>query len=145
MSKLGIEELIELLKDADPAKLSAITNALNSAPATHRHTNHVISTKTYTTVTKVCTCMLCGTVTTYVHNLEKGACLDCLDADGVNHPIRVTGKAGSIEVPCFTSKCGNCGYVIRSWTKEQLEENFMKLVSKCSFKEIGDYSKEVEE
>jgi hypothetical protein len=138
---MDMEELLAALKDADPAQLAMLAREMNKPVTKHKHKNVNNSpVKKYTTVIKHITCLCCGTILTYKHNLISGEQIACLDNSGVYHIITSTGKEGEVVVPSTTSKCKYCTSVMLEWSREELERRFIKLLNSCSFKEVADYS-----
>ena len=138
---MDMDALLAALKDADPAQLAMLAREMSKSTTPQRSkavSNS--SVKTYTTVIKQVTCLCCGTILTYKHNLIKGEQLACLDKSGVYHIITSTGKEGDVVVPSTTSKCKYCTSVMLEWSREELERRFIRLLNSCSFKEVSDYS-----
>lgn len=138
---MDMDALLAALKDADPAQLAMLAREMSKSTTPQR--SKAVSNspvKKYTTVIKHITCLCCGTILTYKHNLIRGEQIACLDNSGVYHIITSTGKEGEVVVPSTTSKCKYCTSVMLEWSREELERRFIKLLNSCSFKEVADYS-----
>jgi len=140
---MEIEELIAVLKDADPAQLAMIAREMQKEHTSTKYKRSNVKSepvKTYTTVIKETTCLCCGSKNVNRYNLVKGEQISSLDKTGVYHIITSTGKEGEVLVPGTTSKCQYCESKVKSWSREELEERFLRLLNSCSFKEVSDYS-----
>jgi hypothetical protein len=140
---MDMEELLDALKNADPTQLAMLVKEM-SKTSKYKAKKHINSNngpvKSYTTVIKNVTCLCCGTIMTYKHDLLKGEQTSCLDSNGVYHIVTSTGKEGEVIVPSTTSKCKYCTTVMRDWSREELERRFIKLLNSCTFKEVACYS-----
>lgn len=140
---MNMEELLSALQNADPAQLAMLAKEM-SKPVEQKAKRHLHSNngpvKSYTTVIKNVTCLCCGTILTYKHELLKGEQLSCLDKSGACRIVTSTGKDGEVIVPSTTSKCKYCTTVMLEWSREELERRFIKLLNSCTFKEVACYS-----
>ena len=134
----------ELLAGADKEQLNAFMREVNQTPLVPEpkykkpHNGPVIQ---YTTVIKKYSCLICGATFAAKYEMQKGEHISTIDPDGKCHLITITGKAGEIEVPSTVSKCSFCTKLVNHWTREELENNFLLLLSQMSFKEKVNYTK----
>ena len=101
--------------------------------------------KTYTTVVKQYTCLLCGATFKTYHKLSKGEQMSTISPTGEVHTVTVSGKEGEVELPCTVSRCEFCNKLVSHWSREELERAFLTLAACCTFKEKVCYSKAVKE
>ena len=144
-----MNDLLDLIKNADPEKLKALAMLTNSSSITAeekpKHNSQHGPVKTFTTIIKTSTCMLCRTVKTTRIELMKGERIHCTDEAGNVHRLISTGKVGELNVASIVSKCCYCNEVIKGWTREDLVKNFIRVKQYLTWKEIADYSKIVED
>jgi hypothetical protein len=139
----GAQFIQQLLDAADPERLKAFFAAVNSTnvkpePKPKPQHGPVI---TYTTVHKEYTCLICHTKITKTFKLGKGEELISIDHSGNCHVMHGTGKTGEITIPCTTTRCEQCFVQVHKWSREELENNFMLLLSQMAFREKADYVK----
>jgi hypothetical protein len=144
-NKLDMDDLLKALQEADPEQLKHLTVEMNKAPRVNKPKHDNGSVKTYTTVIKTCTCLLCDARFSNKHMLAGGEQIHCLDRQGVDHAITATGKVGEVTITSFVSRCPYCAQTIQSWTREKLEAKFMVLLKNSSFKEVLNYANESSE
>jgi hypothetical protein len=99
----------------------------------------------FTSVTRHYECLLCGSKFKRTDNFCKDEVLSTIDKKGHIHSIRVTGKAGEVEVPAITNRCNFCYHHIQEWSRHELERRFILLMESCSFREVADYARKVED
>ncbi len=141
---MDIDELLKLLQNADPKQLAHLAKEMGK-PVKQEHKVSKKEVFEYTSVTRSNTCLLCGTNTTSNYKLRKGEELTCINPSGVANILTITGKSGNLTVPSTSSRCCYCASVISKWDREQLERRFLLLLENCSFKEVVNYSKAIEE
>jgi hypothetical protein len=144
-------ELLELLKEVDPAKLATLMASMKGADhdsvngnsvngnSTYKKDNKSGSVKQFTTVIKKTTCMLCSTTMYHKYELAKGDKIYCTDEAGNSHSLTSTGKAGEIQIATVVSRCSHCDDVIDSWSREELIHRFKHMHQAISFKEVAMY------
>jgi hypothetical protein len=139
-------ELLDLLKEIDPsalAKLIADMKGADHASANERGVykkdNGHGKAKSFTTVVKKTTCMLCGTTMYHKYELKKGDKIYCTDEAGNSHSLTSTGKVGEIQIATVVSRCSHCDDVIDSWSREELIHRFKHIHQAISFKEVAMY------
>lgn len=141
-----MNDLLDIIKNADPNKLKALMTLTSSSDQIKPKQSYQHGpVKTFTTVIKNSTCLLCGTVTSTIIELGKGERLHCTDASGNIHSLTSTGKVGELKVASIVSKCYHCDEVIRQWTPDELVKNFIRVKKCLTWKEVADYSKIVED
>lgn len=145
MSKLDMDDLLLALQEADPEQLKHLAIEMNKQPRVNKPKHMGGPVKTYTTIIKTCTCLLCEAKFSNKHTLAGGEQIHCLDRNGVDHAITATGKVGEVEITSFVSRCPYCAQTIQSWTREKLEAKFMVLLKNSSFKEVLNYANESSE
>lgn len=141
---IGQAFLRNLLAGADQTQLKAFVKAVNQVPVKgdpidKKKANGLVIK--YTTVIKKHTCLICGSTYTSTYHMQKGDQLSTIDREGGCHLITMTGKEGEIEIPSTVSKCEGCYTLAKSWDREQLEHNFILLLSQMTFKEKVNYAK----
>ena len=132
-------ELLQLLQEIDVEKLKEVAGALLTT------TKDVVKipkehgpVRQYTVVHMKHTCLLCGSVTNHTYELKKGDKISTIDSAGNGHTMTATGKAGEIDLASFNSRCHKCPEVIKTWTREELEQRFLLLLKNTTFKEVID-------
>ncbi len=142
MSELNeMDKLLELLKDISDKDLSKVLKDIDKP----KRVCHSISSingpiKTYTTVTKKCTCMVCNSSFNQVYELHKNDKISCTDTQGQSHTVIGTGKDGELTISSCVSRCMHCKEVIKTWSREELEQKFANLLFSCTFKEVANYA-----
>lgn len=138
MSDESMELLRKELETFDKDKLRHLLEQFVGAKEAHkpRHGMPI----SYTSVTRHYTCLLCGATFTRTDKFGKDETITTVDKKGGIHTVRMTGKAGEVEIPATTNRCSYCCTRMKEWTREELEQRFITLADMCSHKEIGQYS-----
>ena len=141
------QELLDLLKEIDPAKLATLMASMkgaghaseNDQRSVYKKDNGHGKAKSFTTVIKKTSCMLCNTVMFHKYELAKGEHIYCTDEAGNSHSLTSTGKVGEIQIATMVSRCSHCDDVIDSWSREELIHRFKHIHQAISFKEVALY------
>lgn len=96
--------------------------------------------RVYTTVIKQYNCLICGSKFERQYQLQKGEAVSVISPEGTVTVLVVTGKEGEVHLPCTISKCEHCIDAVRSWNRQTLEDNFIRLLDSCTFKEKIKYN-----
>jgi hypothetical protein len=143
----SMELLRKELETFDKDKLRHLLNQINMTPAKgtkpRRQGPQHGQPISFTSVTRHYECLLCGSKFKRTDKFCKDEVLSTIDKKGHIHSIRVTGKAGEVEVPAITNRCNFCYHHIQDWSRHELERRFILLMESCSFKEVADYAKKV--
>ncbi len=136
-----MNKLLELIKDISGKDLSKLLKDMDKPKRTFTNINNLNSpVKTYTTVTKKCTCMICNSTFNQVYKLHKNDKISCTDTQGQSHTVIGTGKDGELTISSCVSRCINCREIVKTWSREELEQKFCKLLFSCTFKEVANYA-----
>jgi hypothetical protein len=137
-----IEDLLKALQEADPEELKKFANSMTVSTKTKTKQVSVPHgpVKSFTTVVTNYECKLCGSKFSKPRHLEKGEIVNAIDTTGENHPLKVTGQAGTVYVNSFVSRCQYCEEVVKTWSREKLEQSFLALSRSCTFKEVHNYT-----
>jgi hypothetical protein len=135
--------LEQLLEGIDRKKLAAFLKDYKPQPVRkHRDSSRANGpVKVYTTVIKQYTCLVCGSTFSRRYDLHKGESTETVSPEGTVVVVVATGKEGEVVLPCTISKCEHCIEAVRSWPRQVLEDNFMRLLDACTFKEKVVYNK----
>ena len=138
MTELEEEELLSLLEGIDPAKLKRIMAEMKPV-RTHTPKDPMKKPgpiKQYVVVTRHYTCLSCSTKWDHVDKMEKGEEVMTISEQGAVTIHRVVKAEGSLDYQTHCTKCAYCEKVMKTWTREELEQKWLQLTRSCTFKEI---------
>jgi hypothetical protein len=125
----ALNRILKAMQEKDKPKSPSVQKKPTGGPV-----------KTYTSVTKKYTCLMCGSKFSKTYNLSRGEQTTCFTPDGEVHIITLTGKEGELEIPCALSKCSHCSDEITKWSRDRLEHMFCMLIDSITMKEAAVFS-----